>query len=176
MQRPAAPFDLPRLLRTLAGHGVRFIVVGGVAAAAHGSTRLTNDLDICYQRTQTNTRSLARALSALNARLFDGERDLGSAFDYRTLQHGDMFTFSTDAGGLDCLAVPDGTKGFDDLAASAVDVEFVQLHVLVASLDDMIRMKRASGEKPNRLDDRADVERLLFLKSEGPEPESPEEV
>ena len=176
MQRPAAPFDLPRLLRVLTEHEVRCIVVGGVAAAAHGSTRLTNDLDICYERTQTNARSLARALHALRARLFDGERDLGSAFDYRTLQHGDMLTFSTDAGGLDCLAAPDGTEGFDDLAKSAVDVEFVRLHVLVASLDDMIRMKRASGEKPNRLDDRADLERLLFLKEEASEPASDSEV
>jgi hypothetical protein len=30
--------------------GIHFILVGGAAAVAHGSSRLTNDLDIVYDR------------------------------------------------------------------------------------------------------------------------------
>jgi len=40
--------DFRRLLRALAGAGVEFIIVGGVAAAAHGAVRTTLDLDVVY--------------------------------------------------------------------------------------------------------------------------------
>ena len=38
--------------------GVDFIVVGGVAGIAHGSPRLTNDLDIVYRRRPDNIERL----------------------------------------------------------------------------------------------------------------------
>lgn len=50
-------------LRSLAGAGVEFIIVGGVAAAAHGAARLTNDLDIVYRRSRKNARRLVAALA-----------------------------------------------------------------------------------------------------------------
>ena len=40
--------DLRALLATLNEHGVRYVVIGGVAAQAHGSAQFTGDLDICY--------------------------------------------------------------------------------------------------------------------------------
>ena len=40
--------SLASMVRGLTRKKVRFVVVGGVAAAAHGSSRITNDLDICY--------------------------------------------------------------------------------------------------------------------------------
>ena len=42
--------DFAALLSTLGEHKVDFIVVGGAAAIAHGSARLTQDLDIVYRR------------------------------------------------------------------------------------------------------------------------------
>jgi len=38
--------DLRQLIVQLVNCSVEFIIVGGAAAAAHGSTRLTEDLDI----------------------------------------------------------------------------------------------------------------------------------
>ncbi len=46
--------DIEAGLRVLAEGRVEFIVVGGVAARAHGSARLTNDLDVLYRRTPEN--------------------------------------------------------------------------------------------------------------------------
>jgi hypothetical protein len=40
--------DFEVLLGALVGKRVEFIIVGGAAATAHGSARLTNDLDIVY--------------------------------------------------------------------------------------------------------------------------------
>jgi len=36
----------------LAEHGVAFIVIGGIAAAAHGSSQVTFDLDMWYERSR----------------------------------------------------------------------------------------------------------------------------
>lgn len=37
--------DLPHMIRLLALHRIHFMVVGGMAAIAHGSARFTLDLD-----------------------------------------------------------------------------------------------------------------------------------
>ena len=54
--------DFGGLLATLTRHQVAFIVVGGAAAIAHGSARLTQDLDIVYDPSPVNLDRLADAL------------------------------------------------------------------------------------------------------------------
>jgi len=72
--------------------------------------------------------------------------------DAETLERGDHFTFATDAGSLDCLGTPSGVSGYEDLLATAAPMDLDGLRVLVASIDDLIRMKRAAGtaEGPHR--------------------------
>ena len=59
------PTGLERLLAALHDGGVAFILVGGVAARAHGSARLTQDVDIAYARDDDNVDRLASALRPL---------------------------------------------------------------------------------------------------------------
>ena len=54
------PSNFERLLKSLSEASVDFIIVGGVAAAVHGSIRLTQDLDIVYRRTPENILNFAR--------------------------------------------------------------------------------------------------------------------
>ena len=54
-----ARFDPAAILERLAAADVRFVVVGGLAAQAHGSPSMTDDLDICYARDADNLRALA---------------------------------------------------------------------------------------------------------------------
>jgi len=158
--------DVDRLLRTLAEFGVDFVVIGGVAGVVHGHERTTFDLDICYSRAQQSTRALARALTALDAYLKEGDRLIPAPADFRIYQHGDTFILRTDAGDLDCLAAPDGTTGYEDLARGAVSLSYVGVDFLVASLDDLIRMKRASGQKKHRSKDREDHKALRRIRRE----------
>ena len=65
--------------------------------------------------------------------------------DARTLSAGDHFTFNTSVGALDIFGTPSGTKGFADLDADATDEVIDGFTIRVASLNDLIRMKRASG-------------------------------
>lgn len=122
-----------------------YVVIGGVAGIAHGSPTLTSDLDICYQRTRPNLAALAEALRELHADLGGVEPGLPFQLDARALQLGDHFTLETDAGGFDCLGTPIGTAGYDELIRDAAVLEVFGQRVRFASLDDLIRMKRAAG-------------------------------
>ena len=158
------PFDPNRILVELARQGVDYVVIGGIAAALHGSPSATFDLDVCYSREQANLVRLTAALRELNARLrvARGHSPLPFRLDPRTLRAGDSFTFDTDAGALDILGTPAGSAGYADLAATAIPMDLGGLTALVASLDSLIAMKLAAG----RPKDRAEVEILYALREE----------
>lgn len=158
----ATRFDPVRGLRVLDEHGVRFVVIGGVAGTLHGSPSITQDLDICYDRRADNLERLAAALVGINARLRGAPPDVPILLDAQTLARGDSFTFDTDVGPLDILGTPWGSVGFDALAANAQRFELDGLTVLVASLDDLMAMKRASG----RTKDLVELENLGALRDE----------
>jgi len=155
-------FDPIVVLRTLVSHGVRFVLIGGYAAAIRGSPVITGDVDVCYARDDENMERLAAALQQLGATLRGAPPEVLFRLDARTLKAGDHFTFSTSAGPLDCLGTPAGTDGFADLDASATDEDLDGLVVRVASVDDLIRMKRAAG----RPQDKIAVEWLAALRDE----------
>jgi hypothetical protein len=71
--------------------------------------------------------------------------------DAKTLANGDAFTFTTDIGWIDILATPAGTEGYDELARTADAFDLFGHRVLVASIDDLIRMKRAVGRRKDLL-------------------------
>ena len=137
-------FDPLLALRTLVENGVEFVVIGGIAGRLLGSPTVTNDLDICYARSDENHVRLSRALVALHARL-RGEEEVPFRLDAKTIAKGDSFTFITDAGSLDVLGTPSGTGGFDDLIRTAADSDLDGLTVKVCDIEDLLRMKRAAG-------------------------------
>jgi len=156
------PFDWTRAVVALSDAGVRFIVIGAVAGRILGSPSLTRDLDVCYARDRDNLEALAGVLAGLHARLRGVREDVPFRLDARTLGADDAFTFVTDVGDLDILGVPSGTEGYEDLVRDAVEVRIDGRTVLVASIDDLIRMKRAAG----RPKDLIEIEVLGALREE----------
>lgn len=57
------------ILNVLSQKNIEFIVVGGVAAAVHGSVRLTIDIDVVYHRTVENISRLVEALAPHSDRI-----------------------------------------------------------------------------------------------------------
>lgn len=161
-----AAFDPLALLRALYDGGVEFVLIGGVAARIHGSPTLTRDVDICHSRDKANLERLAATLRKLRARLRGVEEDVSFRLDAETLETGANFTFATDAGDLDLLAAPAGVDGFAELTLSAATMAIDDMATLVASLEDLIRMKRAAG----RPKDLIEVEVLLTLAAEVGQP------
>lgn len=156
-------FDPLRALRTLNEHQVRYVLIGGYASSILGAPIMTNDVDICYERTPENMNRLAEALQSLHAtlRVAGVDEELPFVLDGRTLAAGDCFTFRSDAGALDVLGTPSGTGGFRDLDAGATSYDLGEgLVVRVVSLDDLIRMKEAA----NRPKDEAHLHVLTALR------------
>jgi hypothetical protein len=155
-------FDPIRALKVLDSHGVRFVLIGGFAGRFWGSNTITNDLDICHARDDRNLKALAKALNDLEARLRGAPEDIPFLLDDRTLRAGDHFTFATSAGNLDCLGNPPGSRGYLDLIQAATEMVVDSVRIPVASLDDLIRLKRAAG----RPKDLVEIEILGALRDE----------
>jgi hypothetical protein len=58
-----ASLKVEDLLKELHRLDVEFVIIGGMAAVAHGSAYLTLDLDLCYSRKEENLKKLAQALA-----------------------------------------------------------------------------------------------------------------
>jgi uncharacterized nucleotidyltransferase DUF6036 len=151
-----AELDVERLLGRLTGHGVDYVVVGGIAAVLWGSPRNTFDLDVCPAIDQGNLEALAKALIELEARLRDIEEDVPFSPDARALANVEILTLDTIAGPLDLIMRPSGAPAYERLRKRATRVDVGAFSVLVASIDDLIAMKRTTG----RLKDEVDAEEL----------------
>jgi hypothetical protein len=145
-------FEPREILRTLDRHGVRYIVVGGLAAVIHGSAHVTTDVDIVPLEGKENLERLSAALKELHARIrVAGEPD-GVPFDHSadSLARVRIWNLQTDHGDLDVTFEPSGTTGYDDLRRDAVRVTIGGVDVDVASLADVIRSKEAAGRERDR--------------------------
>jgi hypothetical protein len=145
-------FDPRPILGVLVHHQVSFVVIGGIAASLQGSTTITNDFDICYARDKENLERLAAALNELQATLRGVREPVAFLLDARTLKAGLNFTFDTTYGPFDCLGAASGGFEFEQLRRNADAMELVSTKVLVASLDDLIRMKRAAGRNKDLIE------------------------
>jgi len=149
--------DFTRLLETLVGNGVRFIVIGGVAATVHGSARLTQDLDVVYARDDDNLVRLVAALSPLQPYLRGAPRGLPFTWDVRTLRVGLNFTLTTSLGDLDLLGEIVGGGAYERLVDDAVVVQLETIEFLYLGLHRLIEVKRAAG-RPKDLEAIAELE------------------
>lgn len=137
--------DFRALIRLLVHEAVEFIIVGGAAATAHGSARLTEDLDIVYRRTPANVSRLVRALADHRPYLRGAPPGLPFDWDERTIWGGLNFTLTTTLGSLDLLGEITGGGGYDELLPYAVPVILYGLECNCLGLERLIHVKRAAG-------------------------------
>jgi predicted nucleotidyltransferase len=161
--------DAPGIVRQLTEHGVEFVVVGGLAMIAHGSTYLTKDLDICYSRTSANLAALAAALVPLHPYLRGAPPGLPFRFDVPTLLAGLNFTLDTDRGPLDLLGEVSGIGFYPQALAQSEEKVMFELPVRVLSLDGLIAAKKAAGRGKDQQHVR-ELEELKKLLDAGHQP------
>ena len=107
--------DFERLLQVLAAGGIEYILIGGLAANAHGAIRTTRDVDVVYARSRANLERLEQTLAPLRPYLRGAPPGLPFRLDVATLQSGLNFTLSTDLGELNSLGNVAGGGGYNDL-------------------------------------------------------------
>jgi hypothetical protein len=151
--------DFDALLTTLARHQVEFIVIGGAAAIAHGSARLTQYLDIVYARSPENLKRLVAALLSYHPYLRGVPPGLPFRWEPETLARGLNFTLVTSLGDIDLLGEIPGGRSYRDLCDEAIDLQIFNTHCLCLSLPQLIRAKRAAG-RPKDLETLAELEAI----------------
>jgi hypothetical protein len=151
--------DFGRLLAALVNGGVEFIIIGGMAAMAHGSAHVTVDLDIVYRRTHENIARLAEALSPLQPYLRGVPPGLPFRFDAETIKQGLNFTLVTAAGDLDVMGEATGRGTYEALLPRSEVRRIFDLEVRFVDLETLIHLKRAAG-RPKDLERIAELEAL----------------
>jgi predicted nucleotidyltransferase len=159
---PGGSFEAGRLLQALAKNGADFVLIGGLAGLVHGSAYPTFDLDIVYARDRQNIARMVEALREIDVSLRGAPADLPFLLDERTIENGSNFTFETQFGPFDILGHADGMPPYDKLRANSKIASLDGIEVRVASLDDLIAMKRAA----NRTKDKLMVEEYIAIADE----------
>ncbi len=144
------------LVQALVDGNVDFVVIGGVAVVLQAMPRFTKDLDICYSTSKDNLDALGSVLVALKARLRGIPEDVPFVPDARALRQTQILCLTTPVGDIDLLASPEGAPTYRTLSRRADIMELAGLSVRIASIDDMLAMKRAAG----RPQDLVDIESL----------------
>lgn len=138
---------------------MEFILVGGAAATAHGSSRLTVDLDVVYNRSNENLARLTACLIPHHPYLRGAPPGSPFQLDVETLQRGLNFTLITDAGALDLLGEIIGGGRYEDLLAHTIAIDLFGVSCRCITLPKLIEVKRAAG-RPKDLDALAELEAL----------------
>jgi hypothetical protein len=137
--------DFQRLLQLLAYGKVDFILVGGMAATVHGASRLTQDVDVVYDRGRANIERLVAALVPYEPYLRGAPCGLPFRWDAATIEHGLNFTLTTTLGDLDLLGEITGGGGYDKLLSRSSVIEVFGVTCRCLDLPALIQVKRAAG-------------------------------
>ncbi len=152
--------DFAALLRCLSEAGVEYILVGGAAATAHGSARLTQDLDVVYRRSAENIGRLVSALATRNPYLRGAPPGLPFRWDVGTVQRGLNFTLTTELGAIDLLGEITGGGRYENLLSDCVTIKVFGVACRCLGLERLIQVKRAAG-RPKDLEAIAELEAIL---------------
>lgn len=147
------------LLQLLTENDVEFIIVGGAAATAHGSARLTIDLDIVYERSPSNIERLVTALRQIRPYLRGAPPGLPFDWSVETIKRGLNFPLVTTLGALDLLGEIVGGGSYDQLIMDTIEIEVAGVSCKCLGLERLIEVKRAAG-RPKDLEVVAELEQI----------------
>jgi predicted nucleotidyltransferase len=131
----AAPV-LKAIAKALHKARLEAIMVGNAAAALHGAPVTTLDIDFMFRKTAVNLRKLKVLANELDAQILKPFYPLS-----------DLYRVVNDDTGLqiDFMSVLHGIKSFENLRSDTVEVEFEGYKIKIASLEKIIRSKKALG-------------------------------
>ena len=146
-----AILNLKKIFEALHQAQVRYILIGGNAAIAHGMNHVTSDVDFCYERSPQNYSAIVRALKDSKPKLRIKGGSIHFLFDETTLKSGLNFTFDTEWGDIDLLGELEKIGTYFDLLPKAITFEFYEIPVKTISLDDLVKAKKIAGRTKDKL-------------------------
>jgi hypothetical protein len=128
--------ELALLARALNEHGLEAILIGNMAAALHGAPVSTIDIDLYFRKTPRNMQKLKRVAGTLEAVILRPYYPVSGLFRLHRERDGLQ---------IDFMGHIDGVQSYEGVRGRAGVYEIGGQKLLAASLDDIIRSKRAAG-------------------------------
>ena len=126
------------------------MIVGGIAMQLHGSSYVTQDIDLVYERSSKNAERIVAALLPFEPRPREFPQDLKFIFDVQTLMVTELLTLETTAGDVDLLAHLKGVGDFSAVDAISESFTFTGFSFRVLSVDGLIAAKTAAGRPKDK--------------------------
>lgn len=144
----------PELLRLLLEANVEFVIIGGVAAIAYGSSTFTQDFDITASFSEDNLARLMAALGPYHPRYALAIPKRPVTETPAELSPNRNLYLLTDLGRLDVLSEVPPVGAYAQVAERAATLELYGRPCRIISLDDLIAVKRHVGRDKDRLVER----------------------
>jgi len=143
--------QLRELLAVLLKGEVEFVVVGGVAAIAHGASTMTRDVDVAAPLTVENCARILTALAPYEPRFYQAmnrplvQRSAEELSEFKNLY------FETTLGIVEFLGTVPPLGSYAELGSRAEAHDFLGMPCRILSLDDLIAVKAHVGRPKDRL-------------------------
>jgi hypothetical protein len=156
------------LLKRLTDNQVDYVLVGGYAAIAHGSSLITKDVDVCAPLGEPNLSRILSALREINPRLRMRPDRMRLPEDPTSLRGLKNLYLLTDLGQIDFLGDLPGVGTFEDAVRNSTLTDLGLVKCLVLNLDNIIAAKMLAG-RPKDLRGIAELEAARKRKKEQPD-------
>jgi len=154
--------DLKKLLKLLLENEVDFVLIGGFAAVVHGSTLVTQDLDICSSMSLKNIEKLRSVLKDYNPiHRMNRQANLSFLEHPESVEGLNNIYLDTDLGVLDILSETQPAGDFQIIKKNSIKIQIYGHSCNVISIDDLIKVK-SFMKRPKDLQA---VEELVKIKS-----------
>ena len=123
-------------LKSFSQHRLEVVMIGNAAAALHGAPVTTIDIDFMFRETTLNLKKLRAVAKSLRAVIMRPYYPVSK-----------LYRMSNDDRGLqlDFMPVIHGIRSFEGLRKRASRVQIQGQEVMLASLEDIIKSKKAAG-------------------------------
>lgn len=142
--------DLAGILARLVDADFPFVLIGGYAAAAHGSTMVTQDVDVCCPFTPEAIARLQTAIAPLHPVDRQHPERLAVALDPDRLRGIHNLYLDTDLGPLDLLGEVKGIGDYEAARAASMEVQVGSRRLHILSREALITSKEAMGRPRDR--------------------------
>ena len=137
--------DFESIIKSLLDGGVDFVIIGGLAAAVHGCSILTQDVDICASFDAENLDKLFDAIKGFNPKHRQSKKDLEPDLNkFKNLY------LITDLGSLDILNEVLNIGNYSQVKAHSVEIDLFEKRCRVLDVKGLIRSKEAMGRPKDK--------------------------
>lgn len=138
-------------LKVLSDAQVEFVLIGGLAAFVHGSTRITEDVDVCAPLDSANLEKIVRALTPYHPVFRFHPKQPPMPADPGQLKGFHNLNLATDLVKIDILDEVTGIGGYEEVLKHSTLVNLGQFSMRVLDLDLLIVAKKAAGRLKDRM-------------------------